>query len=100
MDGPHVIAVSVDTGQARRLVRGIDAKYLESGHLLFGHGKEVMVAPFDMDRVELTGAIRSIDLIAAADEFGSLSVDVSRNGTLVFAPPLEFAGGRLAWVDL
>jgi serine/threonine protein kinase len=49
-------ALSLDGTDDRSLgIAGSDARYLPSGHLMFGHGGSLMVAPFDLERLELTG---------------------------------------------
>jgi len=57
VEGPVVYALDFDTGEATALTAGQFPRYA-NGHLLFGtpDGSTLMSAPFDMERMELTGA--------------------------------------------
>jgi len=99
IEGPHIVVVSLETGEMKRLTRGSDAKYVEPGFLLIGQGVEALALPFDLDSLAATGAPRSIGVQAAADAFGAIFTDVSRDGTLVYLPPTVSPGGRLTWVQ-
>ncbi|MFT5145131.1 MAG: Tol biopolymer transport system component, partial [Thalassolituus oleivorans] len=55
--------------------------YLPSGHLVgFVSGEGVVVVPFDLDRLELTGPRRSVANVSFVNLY-----TVSRNGTLVYS---------------
>ena len=53
--GPQIYAQSLETGQRHRLLQGLGARYLPSGHLVFIQGGTVMAVPFDPSKLELNG---------------------------------------------
>ena len=64
---------------------------------MFVRDGELMVAPFDTNRLMATGpAVRAIDDLPASST-GTPTVDVSRAGTIVYAPTT--AVSRLVWVS-
>jgi len=101
----RVAVLDFETGEVKVLLEGAVPTYAPTGHLLFVRGTTLMAAPFDEERLEVTGpavavqqGIRHPALVAAGD-YG-----LSEDGTLVFATPEEGGGlfvesGRLVWVD-
>ena len=87
------------TGQRRTLVQhGQWPLYVSSGHLVFYRDGELLVAPFDPNRLEVTGsATQALEKIPAQVQ-GIPSLDVSPSGTLVYAP--TNAVSRLVSVSL
>jgi hypothetical protein len=88
-----IVASSLDDRRSRVLLAG-DAvpRYLSSGHLTFLHQGTLMVVPFSVDRLELTGTpTPEIQRVAA---YG-----VSDTGLLMYAPLNPAPGARLVWVN-
>ncbi|HXV86039.1 MAG TPA: protein kinase, partial [Gemmatimonadales bacterium] len=100
-DDDDVGVVNLETGETRVLVRGLLGRYAATGHLVFVRfDGAVMAAPFDQDKLEITG--ETVPL------FGGVSAGVrgpdfalSASGRLVF-----LTGGAVAertvevvWVD-
>jgi len=80
------------SGKARRLIESAtNGIYLPTGHLVFSRGAVLMAAPFDLNRLALTGEVIALaDGLRTANSWSSGTFSVSGDGTLVFAP-----GGRL-----
>lgn len=91
---------SLETGHMQTLQQHrTHARYLPSGHLVFGRGENLVAVRFDLDTLE-----------AAGDEtvvIGNLHIepnieyahfDVADDGTLVYAPTRSSAG-QLSWVQ-
>jgi len=97
--GPHVVSVAVGSGERRTLLQGVDARYLESGHLLFHRDNALLAAPFDPATVQLTGSAFAIQPRVAVDNFGALTAAVSDDGMLVYEPAEATRGSHLVWVD-
>ena len=77
--------LSPDGGPHRVLVRGVSARYAESGHLLYVTADGTLMAgPFDLKRLELTGEATRITEGLAVRPFGSVDVTISRTGTLMY----------------
>jgi hypothetical protein len=94
----RIDALVLATGERRIVVeRGTLPLYAASGHLVFFRDGELLAAPFDAVRLELTGsAVRAIDNIPASLS-GVPMVDVSPSGTVAYAPTT--AVSRLVWVS-
>jgi hypothetical protein len=63
MEGFSTHAVSLDSGERKRILdNSADARYVESGHLVFAREGVIMAAPFDPQRLEVTGPeVRAIE---------------------------------------
>jgi serine/threonine-protein kinase len=91
-DDPRIQAVDVETGEVKDLVTGRFPRYSTTGHLLFqdATGTTLFAAPFDVDRLELTGAPLPLDdgLLPVGRSFGTGlnpgNFAVSRTGRLVY----------------
>jgi eukaryotic-like serine/threonine-protein kinase len=104
-----IVVQSLATGQRKTLVKGADARYLPTGHLIFVRSGSVLAAPFDVQRLEISGGAVTIlaDVMQAANsttssiDTGAGQFSVSSEGSLLYLP-----GGihpdpvrTLAWVD-
>jgi eukaryotic-like serine/threonine-protein kinase len=101
---PGVYAFDPATKQSRLILPGAEgvteATYVEPGMLVFATAENLMVQPFDVRRLELTGTARPIAADVQYDKRRAfISAGVSARGTLVYQlvrPPSRF---RLAWMD-
>jgi serine/threonine-protein kinase len=100
-DEGHIAVLPAATGRPRRLgVRGAQARYAPSGHLLVARGGAILVAPFDLGRLEVTGeALPADETVLQSETTGAAHFDVSSTGTLAFMPSEAATGRRLVWVD-
>ena len=83
------IAVQRLDGSKKKILieGGSFAKYIPSGHLLYGQGGSLYAVGFDPDRLELLGSpVRVLDGGMFYEGFGSMILGVSQTGTLAFAP--------------
>jgi Tol biopolymer transport system component len=98
---PHIEALDLVTGE-RRLVleNSYGAGALASGHLLFHRDSTLMLAPFDTERLMLTGPAVPLDEDVRFDNTtnGVGQLDVSPNGTLVYVANIE-QGSELGLVS-
>jgi len=66
---------------------GSFARYIPTGHLLFGRGGSIYAVPFDPDRLELKGSpVQVLDGGMFVESWGLMTLAVSQSGTLVYAP--------------
>jgi len=98
------IVVQPLPGRAGKVVQrgGYYGRYVASGHLVYVHDGTVWAAPFDIDRLEVTGPrVPLIDGVASNVATGGAQVAVSASGTLVYRPGLSARGGSLPihWLD-
>jgi serine/threonine-protein kinase len=95
--------LDLESRQRRTLIEnGSRARYVASGHLIFGRGGRIFVAPFDVERRAVTGPPVPVpEHIAYIPDLGIPHLAVSDGGRLAFIP----GGGpaprlRLVSVDL
>jgi serine/threonine-protein kinase len=110
IDGRYdVVVVDLATGEVRNLVEDAGSpRYVKSGHLMFGRAGTVFAAPFDLDRLVLTGrplpVLEGVAMWSHPAGGGSISgvvyYDLAREGTLVFSPlEARLPKRTLVWVD-
>lgn len=99
-DTERIEVVSVAKGNRKLLLEGgTYPHYAASGHLLFMRGGSLFAAPFDLERLEVTGpAVPMIDQIRT-ESGGAGQLDVSSEGTLVYVDGTAMWHGDLVWVD-
>jgi serine/threonine protein kinase/Tol biopolymer transport system component len=94
---PTISLAALKTGEVRTLpLQGSNVRYLP-GYLVFTRGETLFAAPFDVQRLEVTGPAFPAGEVLISP-IGSASFAVSETGSLVYVA----AGaniGKLAWVD-
>jgi Tol biopolymer transport system component len=98
--GFRIQAVDLETGDVKDLTAGTHPRYSPTGHLLFIDGAATLLAaPFDVERLELTGAAVPVAEGLAVLSNGVGFFAVSETGRLVYRTGAQ--GGFLApaWVD-
>ena len=103
----RVDAQSLETGERRALIPGATyARYAPTGHLIFANivnAGTLMVVPFDLDRVEVTGApVPIVEGVMQSTLSGLAQFSFSRNGSLVYVPGSiqeQEIVSKLVWVD-
>ena len=100
-DYNQIWVVSLEDTRDKALpITGFDPRYLPSGHLVFGRGGSLFAAPFDLERLELTGdAVSVIEGVALDSIFGQVQAAFAGNGMVAFVAGNDLGRGRLAWVD-
>jgi len=98
----ELVVQPLPNGAAKVIQRGAyDGRYLASGHVVYVHDRTLFAAPFDLDRLEVTGAsVPAIEGLDARNAVGAAQFAVAGNGTLVYLP----TGGAgndfpLEWMD-
>ena len=89
----QIVAWSLDTGERTVLVENASDPRYVAGYLLFAREGNVLAAPFDPQRLELTGEAvpvlqgvnHSVFTGSSGSESGVAQFDVSPDGTLVYA---------------
>ena len=94
--------LSLETGE-RRIVHqgGYFAGYSPTGHLVFMQEDTLFAAPFDLDRLELTGSPVPVVDGVWTNFAGDAQLDFSQTGTLLYLRGGETIGTRnvLVWAD-
>ena len=96
-----IAAVSLSNGKATVIGKGIFARYLSSGHLLYVAATgDIFVAPFDAKALRISGKATVVGRTDFSSNTGKLypQVTASQNGTMVYLSG-EIQDQRLAWLD-
>lgn len=95
---PRILAWSFVDNRLKDLgAAGGHARYLVSGHLVWVNRGNMLIAPFDKDKLQLTGKpIRFTDDVATG-MYGSAEFDISATGDLVYR---RHAGGSNSIIQL
>lgn len=98
---PTLVLHDLESGTSRAIWAGRTARHVRSGVLVFLHAVEpvLLSAPFDPERDQRPGGppVRIADRVASAE--GVPLVDVSSDGSIVFATPLDGSLVTPVWVD-
>jgi hypothetical protein len=85
VEGADIAVVEFDTGEVRVLVRGNDPQYAASGHLLYVRSDgALLAAPFDQDRLVLTGPATPLVEGVILSNGGAAQFALSETGTLLY----------------
>ena len=91
----NIMVQPLPGGTAKVVHRGgYHGRYLSSGHLVYIHDGTLFAAPFNLDRLEVTGEpVRAREAVTSNSVTGGAQFAVSASGTLVYRPG-DAAGGR------
>jgi serine/threonine-protein kinase len=93
----HIDAVDLDSRERRLVLDNARMPFVfPSGHLLFQRDDALLVAPFDAERLAVTGpAVPLVDIVRrdslVASAFPVALLAVSRNGSLAYVPDADTA---------
>ena len=95
------VAVREPNGTERVLIEdGYYARYLSSGHLVWGRPNGLYAATFDLASLQLTGApVLVLERTLTIPTDGTVAFDVAQDGTLVYLSAVSLDGRQLVWVD-
>jgi len=98
----RIMAFSLDNGEHRVLVEGgVFGRWSPSGHLLFVRGGQLLAAPFDLDKLAVTGVAEPVvDDVYLNPNDGFTNLSFGLDGTLVYVPASVMEPAiQLVWVD-
>ncbi|MDA2927349.1 protein kinase [Acidobacteria bacterium AH-259-G07] len=102
-DEANIIAQSLETGERKVVQRGgYYARYLPTGQLVFVRETTLFAAPFDLERLEVTGSPAPILQGVWSDPYhGEAHFAFSQTGTLIYLPGGLGGPNQLSivWVD-
>jgi serine/threonine-protein kinase len=97
----QVAVLRRDTGETSILTAGTHGRYLPGGRLMFSRDNQLWVAPFDADKLTLTGEpVPLLDGVEhTADQAAHL--DVAADGSMAYLPAGDYdaAVRRITWID-
>ncbi len=84
---PEIRLLDLESGEVRSLGPGQEARYLDTGHLIYLTADNAMVAsPFDLDRGEITGAATPIlDVVSEGPGYTGINFAVGASGAAVYS---------------
>ncbi len=93
----EIVALDLGSGERHVLTKGLLARYVAPGYLVYLRADgAVLAAPFDQDKLELTGPAVPLFEGVMTKPFGSADIAISRNGTLAYVPGLATDAGGIA----
>ncbi|HEY6118682.1 MAG TPA: hypothetical protein VIV66_01925, partial [Pyrinomonadaceae bacterium] len=101
-DSANIESVILATGERRLILQGASmARYVPSGHLIFGREGALYAVRFDVDRMSVQGNPVAILTGVAGDRTtGAVHFSVADDGTLAYVPGSATSATRsLVWVD-
>ncbi len=100
-DGARIAMLDLETGAKTVLLTGNNAKYLRSGHLVYGTEGTLRAVVFDLEQRTVVGAPVPLLAPVAVSGQGAYEYDVADDGTIVYlsANVAPQATRTLVWVD-
>ena len=98
----HIVVQSLVTDERVVLIEGgRDARYVETGHLVYALNGVVFAVAFDRDaRQVLGGPVPLVEGVRGSlSATGAVHFSVARNGSLIYVPGGGSGERRLVWVD-
>ena len=102
IENAQVAVLDLETREQKVVVQGAsDARYVPTGHLVYGAGGTVRAVAFDLSRLETAGtAIPVVSEVVTTLSEGAANFGVAGDGTLVYAAGrLQSATRSLIWID-
>jgi Tol biopolymer transport system component/tRNA A-37 threonylcarbamoyl transferase component Bud32 len=100
-DDSKIVVVDLRGGHAQALFNGATARYATSGYVVYtSRDGALMAAPFNADRLEVTGPARAILKGVRTNATAGSQFALSPTGTLVYVEGAAKEGLALAEVDL
>ncbi len=96
-----VISVVLADGSVKKVIDdGYAPRYVASGHLVFVRQGMLLAAPFDLERLEVTGSeVQVSESVATDSVWGTALYDVAADGSLVYLRGGDYAATVPTWID-
>src|SRR5262249_36420235 len=102
-EGAKIAVLDLETGATTVLVNGLRARYLPSGHLVFGTENTLRAVAFDLERLTVAGEPVPVvsPIVTNRGPGETVEYDVAPDGTLVYLPTsvASPATRTPVWVD-
>ena len=100
-DPEGTIAITIANGDANVIIPDVfDARYVQSGHVVYVQGMTLMAMRFDASRMEVVGStFPVVDSVRTESAWNAGQYAVASDGTLVYVPGNNGGIGALGWVD-
>ena len=100
-DAGQIVVQSLETRE-RSVVwsGGSDARYVETGHLVYAVDDVLFAIPFDLDTLEVSGSpAQVVEGLTRASASASANYGVSERGSLMYLSAVSIGNSSLVWVD-
>jgi serine/threonine-protein kinase len=96
-----VISVLLADGSLKKVIDdGYAPRYVASGHLVFVRQGLLLAAPFDLERLEVTGtAVQVVENVSTDSIWAIALYDVAADGSLVYVRGGDYAATAPTWID-
>ena len=99
-----IIVQSLQSGERKELFAGDNARYIPTGHIVYGLENNLFAVPFDLKTLKVAGgSVSVVEGVYSRAAFSAPQYAVSDSGTLVYMPKTTAAtpsyGNTLVWVD-
>lgn len=99
----NVIMVHLpESGENKELLEGTSARYVKTGHIVYGLKSNIYAVPFDADTLEITGSpVGLVDNVTSDPAETIFQFAVSDSGTLIYVPKARNLKEKnnLVWLD-
>ena len=87
-DNAQIAVLDLKSGQKKTLIRGgSDARYVDTGHLVYAAAGTVRAVRFDLERLEVTSdPVPMVEKVAMSGTTWTANFVLSNTGTLVYVP--------------
>ena len=101
VENASVAVMDLRTGTSKVLIRdGSHARYVPTGHLVYGAAGALRAVAFDLGRLEVVGTPRPVLDGVVTTYQGGVDVAVSANGSLVYVPGSPGGAGQQTVVSV
>ena len=98
-DSGDIEVLDLASQTSRKLLPGVAARSLPTGHLVFIRGGSLWAVRFDEDSLQVQGTPVPVVEGVRVETGGAIQFSVARDGTLIYLPGAGNAAMDLGWVD-
>jgi serine/threonine protein kinase len=97
-DDEDIAVLEPGAREPRVLIHGgSNARYISTGHLVYGHAGSLFAVRFNLARLEVSGT--AVPVVPAVQGYPDALYSVAQNGTLIYVPAMKVPNPRLFMVD-
>ncbi len=92
--------LDLESRERKALIEGgTSARYVDTGHIVYGRANQLLAVPFDLDTLEVTGSpVPVLDGVQLTTGAGSAEFNVTSGGALLYAQQHAPSGQEIRWV--
>jgi serine/threonine-protein kinase len=101
LDHAQIAVLDLATREQKVLIRGgSHARYVPTGHLVYGVAGALRAVAFDLGRLEVVGAPVPVMDQVVTNQIGGVNLSIAGDGTLIYVPGgVQALHSTLVWVD-